>query len=190
VAAFARSAPLALPGCAPRTWRTFPGLFAEGGVDVMTRALLAALPAFPERARVLDFCAGSGVVAAALLARQPSLRVTLADADALAVEAAAANVPAARRVLLADCWPAPGGRRWHAVVSNPPVHAGVEDDLRVLRALLAGAPGRLKPGGALFIVAQLHVPVGALAGAVEGLRSATATQVEGGRFLVWKAEAA
>jgi hypothetical protein len=203
LAAFARDGALALPGCGgcgganpcgPRAWRTYPGLFAEGGIDVMTRALLGALPAFPPRARVLDFCCGSGAIGAALLAAAPALRVTLCDADALAVAAARANVPAARRVLLADGWPPhaatrEGRRKWNAIVSNPPVHGGLADDLRVLAALVAGAAGRLRPGGALLVVAQLHVPVGALMGGARGLAGVSATRVEGGRFVVWRAEA-
>lgn len=47
-------------------WVTLPGLFAGGGLDVMTTILLRTLPPPPVRARVLDFCSGSGTIAAAL----------------------------------------------------------------------------------------------------------------------------
>ena len=72
----------------------------------MTSAMLAALPPLPRRrARVLDACCGSGVIGAALLQRDSSLRLHLLDADALALAAAAENVPQARRLLLCSGWP-------------------------------------------------------------------------------------
>ena len=190
---WATDAPLALPGGSSIPWRTYPGLFAGGRLDVMTAALLAALPPPPPHARVVDFACGSGVLAAALLLRDPSLRLTLVDADTLALAAAADNVPAARRIICADAWPphALRRRRQHWIVSNPPVHRGQPDDLRVLAALLAGAPARLVPGGQLFLVAQAHVPVGALARAVApgayALLRATPVGDEK-RFVVWRGE--
>ena len=57
------------------TWLAYPGLFAGGGLDVMTDALLRALPAPPQHGHALDFGCGSGVIAAALVRRMPSLRV-------------------------------------------------------------------------------------------------------------------
>ena len=54
-----------------RLRRVYPGLFAAGGLDVMTAALLRALPPPPRGANVLDFCCGSGAIAAALGAREP-----------------------------------------------------------------------------------------------------------------------
>ena len=70
LSSWATTAPLTLPGGgAVGAWTTYPGLFAGGGVDVMTAALLRALPAPPPGARVLDACCGSGTIAAALRAR-------------------------------------------------------------------------------------------------------------------------
>ena len=54
--------------------------------------------------RVLDFCCGSGVIAAALLKREPTVKVDALDADSLAVAAAKVNLPAASKVLCSDCW--------------------------------------------------------------------------------------
>ena len=48
------------------------------------------------------------------------------------------------------------------IVSNPPVHMGLTDDFRVVRHLAREAPNYLRPGGSLWIVAQVYVPVGAL----------------------------
>ena len=102
------TATLAAP-TAERPWLVAPGLFAGGGVDVMTAYLLATLAAatpapFADGARVLDFCCGSGVIAATLLARAPRLRVHLLDADALALRCARRNVRGAAGFVLSDAW--------------------------------------------------------------------------------------
>ena len=123
----------------------------------MTSAMLAALPPLPRRrARVLDACCGSGVIGAALLQRDSSLRLHLLDADALALAAAAENVPQARRLLLCSGWPdeaaafprrAAAGRRparYDWIVSNPPVHRGQPDccfDILVHSSSAAPAAG-------------------------------------------------
>ena len=126
-------APASAPACAPAsaaamTWTTMPGLFAGGAVDIMTTALLEALPTPRERARVLDFCCGSGVIAAAVLAAAPTVRMHIVDADALATRVAATNVPRAKAITLSDCWAGlpPRPRRYDLIVSNPPVHLGLQ----------------------------------------------------------------
>ncbi len=186
---YVEASPTAPTGCtyAPQPWLTLPGLFAGGLVDVMTTALLQTMPAPPPRARVLDFCSGSGVIGAALRAAEPSIRLHLADADALAVHAARANVPTAR-VHLSDGWGGlPLRPRFHSIVSNPPVHLGLQTDFRILRTLVAGAARRLRAGGSLWLVAQTYVPVGRLlamqARRLQDFRAA----YDDGRFTVWVA---
>ena len=169
-----------------RQWITMPGLFARGGLDIMTSALLAALPAPAARARVLDFCSGSGVIGAALQAREPSVRLHLLDADALAIHAAGRNVPSAH-VLLTDGWAGlPPKPRFDWIVSNPPVHLGLQTDFRVVRKLIAGAAKHLKAGGTLWIVAQTYVPIGRLLAQQPCLLAAHAS-ADDGRFTVWRA---
>jgi len=163
-------------------WRVLPGLFAGGGLDIMTSVLLSTLPTPAQRTRILDFCCGAGSIAAALRLRTPDLRLTLLDADAVALEAARANVPNARHVL-SDAWGSlPEGRRFDWIVSNPPVHCGLQPDFTVLSALLEGAASRLRPGGALWLVAQVYVPVGQLHGAAK-------LAFTNGRFSVWRVDA-
>lgn len=210
VDSFKRVLPVVIQQRTFPAWVSYPGLFAGGGMDVMTAALLSVLPLqeLPaKRGRVLDFACGSGTIAAALHAAQPKLKVHALDADAVAIRAAAANVPSAR-VHLCSCWPpaegeAPRGGRYHRallpgsnafnwIVSNPPVHRGQPDDVRVLQALCAGAASRLVPGGVLYIVAQEHIPVGCilrLAGAGQ-YADAQALRPVGGRFVVWRASTA
>lgn len=183
------SAPASAPvRSAPVRWLTLPGLFASGLVDVMTSALLSAMPPPPTRAKVLDFCAGSGVIAAALLAAEPTLRLHLLDADALAVRAARGNVGGGARVYLGDGWDGlPRGTRFDLIVSNPPVHLGLQTDFRVLRTLIAGAAKRLRHGGALWLVAQTYVPVGRLLARQAGRLCGARAAYDDGRFTVWTA---
>ena len=60
---------------------------------MMTAALLRAMPAsMAAAASVLDFCSGSGTLAAAVRLRAPAANVTLLDADAVALAAARDNL--------------------------------------------------------------------------------------------------
>ena len=123
-------------------WWTLPGLFAGGGFDIMTRMLLSVAPLVPPRAcpstaltppypaTVLDFCCGSGAIAAAVWlqhhrssARGPSgqgdLALHLSDADAVAVEAARWNLEAATMTTVAS-----GGMGWAGTGTGFPGKVG------------------------------------------------------------------
>ncbi|KAK3284847.1 hypothetical protein CYMTET_7514, partial [Cymbomonas tetramitiformis] len=183
-------------------WLVYPGLFAGGCLDIMTGVLLKALPTPPPEAQVLDFCSGSGVIAAGLRARQRTLELHLLDADVLALRAAAKNLPEAR-CHLSDGWcslleasaaePA-SCLRFHWIVSNPPVHCGLQDDFSVIEEMLEHAPRFLHPGGALYFVTQQYVPVWRLQDRgilnEKGISSAAAVHLEftDGRFSVWKVD--
>ena len=178
-------------------WCTYPGLFAGGGLDVMTMALLQTLPKPPAGARVLDACCGSGAIAAALRHAPGggALRVHMLDADAVAMHAAKLNVPGAARHWHGAVWPqtsrafsAGKPMRYHWIVSNPPVHRGQPDDFRVVAELIRGSRKRLKRYGVLWLVAQEHVPMGRLLALHGRFASVEASSVPpDGRFVVWRA---
>ena len=73
------------------------------------------------------------------------------------------------------------------IVSNPPVHLGLQTDFRILRTLVAGAAKRLKAGGQLWIVAQTYVPVGQLLARQAHKLTRAAAIFDDGRFTVWSA---
>ena len=155
LAAWRATREIRLPG-KRRQWVTYPGVFARGGLDEGTALLLANLPQLTPRAKVLDFAAGTGVIAAAVLQSVPGIAVDLLEIDALALAAARENVPAARPIA-GFSLQAAGETRYDAILSNPPVHDGIEDDLGVLAALIAAAPKHLAWGGELRIVVQRRV---------------------------------
>ena len=178
-------------------WVTYPGLFAGGGLDVMTTALLAALPRAPEGATILDACCGSGSIAAALAAAEggESLKLHCLDADAIALRAARSNVPTAKRFFLCAGWPdtltafARRGKpkRYDWIVSNPPVHRGQPDDFSVIETLIHGSRKRLKRHGVLWMVAQEQVPIGRMLATHGRFAWVEASISLDGRFVVWSA---
>jgi 16S rRNA (guanine1207-N2)-methyltransferase len=157
-----------------RDWVSYPGLFAAGRIDEGTQLLLANLPQLPAGARVADFGCGSGVIAAAL-ASQPDLRLDLIDHDSLALLAA--------QTILASSLKGARGR-WHAILSNPPLHAGTAESHVALSALIAEAPAHLQRQGTLQIVLQRRL-------SVETLLSTHLNEVrilaDNGRYRVWSA---
>jgi 16S rRNA (guanine1207-N2)-methyltransferase len=167
----------------PRAWISYPGLFAAGRVDEGTQLLLTRLPVMPAGARVADFGCGSGVIAAAL-AEEPDVRLDMIDHDSLALTAARENVPAGQPILASSLKRA--GGRWHAILSNPPLHAGMAESHAALYALIAEAPAHLWRGGTLQIVLQRRL-------AVEGLFTTHLKDVQiladNGRYRVWRARA-
>lgn len=137
-------------------WVRYPGTFARGGVDAGTRLLVEHLPPFEAGQRVLDFAAGTGVVAAAVAHAEPGVALTLVEPDALARRAAARNVPSAAFAPVGS-WDR--GRPWDRILSNPPYHVGKEETLEIIEELIRRAAGALAAGGELRMVVQRRLPV-------------------------------
>ena len=160
-------------------WSVYPGLFAGGGLDVMTAFLLRAMPDRFEKPMseksetpfaVLDYCAGSGVLAAGIRSRVPDdAALTLMDADAVALRAARENFVGLGRgatVCASDGFSglAPS-ETFDLIVSNPPVHLGLQPDFTVLRTLARECVARLNPSNpsaSCWFVAQRYVPVASI----------------------------
>ena len=174
------------PSPSPLELAFYPGCFAAGRLDEGTRLLLEAAPAYRDGGRVLDFACGSGVVAAALRARTPDIRLALLDADALALDAARENVPGAE-IILADGVNAlpslASGERFELIISNPPIHQGRQEDFGVLAALLEQGPKLLKLKGSLVFVVQRTAGAGRLI-AAQGRKAALLKETTA--FQVWR----
>ena len=159
---------------------TWPGVFGGEGIDPGTDLLLRHLP--DPVGPVLDFGAGRGPLAAALVAAGlPANEITLLEPDALAARAAALRLPDAE-IIVDAAWPV--GRRWGTVVANPPYHEGKAETLSVIESLAGHAAEHLRPGGELRIVVQRRHPVDRILGAVFPRVAAVADE---GPYRVWSA---
>lgn len=131
---------------------------------------------WPEPARVLDLCTGSGCLAILAALRFPDAQVDAVDLSPDALAVARRNVAdygLADRVTLirSDLMGALGERRYDAILSNPPyvkassmrklpeeyrrepemALASGSDGLAHTRTILAQAPAHLTPGGLLMV---------------------------------------
>lgn len=149
---------------------TLPGVFSHGEVDAGTRLLLENLPLLPEKARVLDFGCGCGIISAFLKVRQPGLELHGSDISALAITACRATLKAnlldATLHLEGEIGMLPG--KFDAIISNPPFHVGQQVELSTAKALIAGAGKKLAKSGQLIIVANRFLPYKAAMEAVFG----------------------
>ncbi|HEX4381462.1 MAG TPA: peptide chain release factor N(5)-glutamine methyltransferase [Myxococcales bacterium] len=132
-----------------------------------------ALEAIPPDARVLDLCAGSGAVGVSIAFTRPQAQVDLVELSRDAAVFTRQNVekhaPGRANVFEGDLFAAlPAGKRYHAVVSNPPyvplrdkptlarelldhepalaLFSG-DDGLSALKRIVPEAPAWLEPGG-------------------------------------------
>lgn len=135
-----------------------PGIFSWNRLDPGTALLLAHLPALSGRGA--DFGCGLGMLALAALGSAKVTHVTLIDTDRRAVEMARRNVHDPRAAFVwADLrQPDPSLARLDFVVTNPPFHDGGAEDQALGKAFIARAAEILRPGGALWLTANMHLP--------------------------------
>lgn len=134
-------------------FKTDRGVFSHGRVDFGTRALAEAMR-IPPGARVLDLGCGYGALGIVAKLLAADARVTMADVNAracaLAAENAAANGAAEVEVVRGDAKKTVAGRKFDAVLMNPPVHMGRQ----VVLGLMEFAAGLLERDGKLWCVIQ------------------------------------
>jgi 16S rRNA (guanine1207-N2)-methyltransferase len=142
-------------------FRSAPGMFSHDRIDPGSALLAASLPS-EMGGHVADFGAGWGYLAAELLARCPRVKaLDLYEADAKALDAARGNLAGATvplsfhwHDLTSEAVP----RRFDAIVTNPPFHAGRAADPSLGQGFITRAAAALKPGGRIFLVANRRLP--------------------------------
>lgn len=135
------------------TFLTDSGMFSPDRVDPGTRLLVESVP-LPEEGEVLDLGCGYGVLGIVVAASAPGVKVTMVDVNRRALELARRNavlngVPGVS-VVESDGFGALQGRRFHLILTNPPIRQGKDLVGRWLRE----AKEHLYPGGRLALVVR------------------------------------
>ena len=112
------------------SWHTLPGVFAKGGLDPATALLISTLDFDFGGGRILDFCCGTGLIAASIRERNPTAELHLLDADTIALETARLNV-ANSHYYTSDGFLNAPSMDFDWIISNPPIHRGREEKVIV-----------------------------------------------------------
>lgn len=145
------------PALHPGGFWTAPGVFSADGVDPASEMLAAALPEVMV-GTVADLGAGWGYLSAHILTRDVKA-VHLVENHDMALQCARHNVTDPRAQFHwedATVWTPED--KVDAVVMNPPFHTGRAADPSLGRAFIQAAARVLKPHGALWMVANRHLP--------------------------------
>jgi 16S rRNA (guanine1207-N2)-methyltransferase len=137
---------------------TAPGVFSADGIDPASALLASVLPD-TLGGHVADLGAGWGFLGAHVLTRPDVVRLDLVEAGHLAIECARRNVTDERaQFFWADATTWQPEMPLDAVVMNPPFHQGRGADPALGQAFIETAARALKAGGALWMVANRHLP--------------------------------
>lgn len=139
---------------------TQPGVFSWDRLDAGTNALLQVLPEFSGAGA--DFGGGIGLLALNVLASPKVTKLTLVELDRRAFDAAKRNVADPRAEFVWGDVRQAGLKDLDFIVSNPPFHDGGGEDKTLGQAFIASAATALRKGGALWIVANRHLPYEAI----------------------------
>jgi 16S rRNA (guanine1207-N2)-methyltransferase len=145
------------PELQPGGFWTAPGVFSADGIDPASALLAQALPKAMV-GTVADLGAGWGYLSAHALTRDVKA-VHLVEAHDMALQCARHNVTDPRAVFHwadATTWTPP--QKMDAVIMNPPFHTGRAADPSLGRAFIGAAARILQPHGALWMVANRHLP--------------------------------
>ena len=152
-AAIEAGAPRLVPGL--DAWSQ-PGVFGWDRIDGGTALLAASLP--PLKGAGADLGCGFGALSTVVLASAAVTTLDMIDLDRRAVDCARRNVEDPRvRLHWADAR-AVDITDLNFVVMNPPFHDGGAEDKALGQAFIRKASAMLKKGGALWMVANRHLP--------------------------------
>ena len=132
------------------------GVFSAEKVDAGSAALAEALPDHLGP-NVVDLGAGWGWLSREILKRESVETLTLIEADRVALDCARENLKDERaRFIWGDA--TQPRARFDTVVMNPPFHQGRSGEPALGQAFIRTAAASLTPRGALWMVANRHLP--------------------------------
>lgn len=139
---------------------SLPGVFAHGRLDKGSRLLLDSLSKMKPEGKILDFACGSGLLGCSLLAESADLELTLLDVSALAMESSRLTLE--ENALEATLLPSDGLSELHGrydwIISNPPFHRGISNDLQIAAIFFSAVGTFLAKNGRIVIVCNRHLP--------------------------------
>ncbi len=139
---------------------TLPGVFAHGRLDKGSRDLLSVMEKIRPGGKILDFGCGGGVIGLSVLIAGTDAELTLLDASSLAIEASrrafAANGLEARLLPSDGLSDVTGRFDW--IISNPPFHRGVANDLDIAADFFRRSGTFLAEKGRILVVFNRHLP--------------------------------
>lgn len=140
--------------------RSLPGVFAHGRLDPGSELLLHTLERLKPSGTVLDFACGSGVIGCVIRSAEAGAYLTLLDVSALAIESSRQSL--AQNGLTGALLPSDGlsklEGRYDWIISNPPFHRGVSNNLEIARRFFGEAGTFLTNRGRIVIVCNRHLP--------------------------------
>ncbi|WP_084177521.1 class I SAM-dependent methyltransferase [Palaeococcus pacificus] len=132
---------------------TASGVFSFGKLDLGTKLLIESV-ILDKDWEVLDLGCGYGVIG--IVASRFVKRVVMVDINKRAVSIAKKNLKINNvenaEVRWGSLYEPVEGKRFHTIITNPPVHAGKE----VLREIVINAPKHLYDGGLLQLVIRTN----------------------------------
>ncbi|MBT8049346.1 MAG: class I SAM-dependent methyltransferase [Xanthomonadales bacterium] len=139
---------------------SLPGVFAHGRLDPGSLLLLQTLERLNPQGKILDFACGSGVIGCALLAVGAQAELTMLDVSAQAIESSRLSLErnALSGVLLASDGLSMVEGNYDWIISNPPFHRGVSNDLEIAANFFRCAGTLLNKNGRMVIVCNRHLP--------------------------------
>jgi 16S rRNA (guanine1207-N2)-methyltransferase len=141
---------------------SLPGVFAHGRLDRGTALLLEVLERAQPSGSVLDFASGCGIVGLCIKAASPESEIVFLDDSALAIEAGRRSLQ--RNGMRAACVASNGlselQGRFDWIVSNPPFHRGIGNDLEIAFRFFRDAGTFLSEKGKILVVFNRHLPYG------------------------------
>jgi 16S rRNA (guanine1207-N2)-methyltransferase len=147
-------------GQSPLSIMSLPGVFAHGRLDKGSRLLLDSLLKLEPKGKILDFACGSGLLGCALLSGRADLKLTLLDVSALAMESSRLTLK--ENDLEATLLPSDGlselQGQYDWIISNPPFHRGISNDLDIAAAFFRAGGTFLTENGRIVIVCNRHLP--------------------------------
>ncbi len=139
---------------------SLPGTFAHGSLDKGSELLLDTAAELKPSGRVLDFACGNGVIGLSLLVLDPALEMTMLETSALALESARLSLRCNEReaTLVASDGLSELNGQFNWIISNPPFHRGVRNELDIAHKFFSDAGHFMQKTGKILLVCNHHLP--------------------------------